>query len=112
MYALPAAILLLGNCWYAYAYVALPAAAAAAAGAGASDAGATDTKTYAKHMAELMTGTYPDRAAASSAGYLNDVAGSIAVLPPHQLLNEPNGRAAVYDPGDGKLKQNRIEENK
>ncbi|XP_049310910.1 uncharacterized protein LOC105231183 [Bactrocera dorsalis] len=106
IYTLPAAVLLLGNCWYAYAYVALPAAAAATAGAGvgASNAGATDTKTYAKHMAELMTGTYPDRAAASSAGYLNDVAGSIAVQPPHQLLNEPNGRAAVYDPGDELLR--------
>uniref|UniRef100_A0A0A1XQF8 tRNA (Guanine-N(7)-)-methyltransferase n=1 Tax=Zeugodacus cucurbitae TaxID=28588 RepID=A0A0A1XQF8_ZEUCU len=103
MYALPVAILLLGNCWYAYAYVALPAAGAAAADLASSAnalGGAADTKTYAKHMAELMTATYPDRAA----GYLNDVAGSIALQPPHQLLNEPNGRAAVYDPGDELLR--------
>lgn len=110
MYALPAAVLLLGNCWYAYAYVALPAAVAAADGApdlaSAANAppGSTDTKMYAKHMAELMTATYPNRADASSAGYLNDVSGSNALQPPHQLRNEPNGRAVVYDPGDELLR--------
>ncbi|XP_036329543.1 uncharacterized protein LOC118741676 [Rhagoletis pomonella] len=117
IYALATTTLLMlgNNCWHAYAYVVLPeaeaeaAAAAAAAGATASDSTAglnalgegVATQTHAKHMAELMAGTYPDRTATH---YLNDVSGSVAFQPPRQLVNEMNGRAAVYDPGDELLR--------
>ncbi|XP_053958606.1 uncharacterized protein LOC128863466 [Anastrepha ludens] len=110
IYALASTTLLLGNSWYAYAYVAMPEDGAAAAAASDSTSGSnalgevTGMKSHPKHMAELIAATYPDRTAASAAGYLKDVSGSVAFQPSHQLLNELNGRAAVYDPGDELLR--------
>ncbi|XP_067626123.1 uncharacterized protein [Eurosta solidaginis] len=103
-------ILLLCNCWYVSAYVALPAAAVGGASSSSDTASGLQQalnevglgeKSHSKHMAELMTGTYPERTAFAGTGYtMNDISG----IPSHQIVNELNGRAAVYDPGDDLLR--------